>query len=209
MLSAKQLFVSAIPRRNPKTPQDWLHASSIKNIRLFTGNCPGQTQEKQRRHHVSKEKNKTILESDFTPEKRAHLIQSIATTARLNEKGLIHNAARNPKRKFRNVAKEDTPTRNPKQEFRNVAPDTTARNPKQELRNVATVLPEIKHARKYVEKGNEILRTENESKRMSVVMFNDVDIKSEARDNKRLTSNENMHLRAKRPSTPKTTRKRC
>ena len=44
---------------------------------------------------------------------------------------------------------------------------------------------------KYVEKGNETLRTENESKRMSVAMFHDVDVKTEARDNKRLTSKEN------------------
>ena len=69
--------------------------------------------------------------------------------------------------------------------------DTAARNPKQELRNVATVLPAIKHAGKYVEKGNEALRTKNESKRISVVMFHDVNVKSEARDNKRLTSKEN------------------
>ena len=140
MLSVRQLFVSATPKRHSETPQEWLHASSIKKNKLFTGNCPGQTQEKQRRHHISKEKNETILESEFTPEKKAHLIQSIATTARLYEKGLIHNAARSPKQEFRNVAKEDTPTRNPKQEFRNVARCTAARNPKQELRNVATVL---------------------------------------------------------------------
>ena len=44
---------------------------------------------------------------------------------------------------------------------------------------------------KYVEKGNETRRTENESKRMSVAMFHDVNVKSEARDNKRLTSKEN------------------
>ena len=64
------------------------------------------------------------MESEFTPEKWAHL------TARLNEKGLIHNVARNPKQEFRNVAKDDTPTRNPKQEFRNVARYTAVRNPK-------------------------------------------------------------------------------
>ena len=60
-----------------------------------------------------------------------------------------------------------------------------------ELRNVATVLLATKHAGKYVEEGNETLRTENESKRMSAAMFHDVDVKSEARDNKRLTSKEN------------------
>ena len=63
------------------------------------------------------------MELEFTPEKWPHLMQFIATTARLNEKGLMHDATRNPKQEFRNVVKEsakDTPTRNPKQEFRNV-----------------------------------------------------------------------------------------
>ena len=35
--------------------------------------------------------------------------------------------------------------------------NTAARNPKQDFRNVATVVPAIKHARKYVEKGNKTL----------------------------------------------------
>ena len=143
MLSMKQLCVSAIPRRNPETPQDWLHASSIKKNKLFTGNCPGQTQEKQRRHHISKEKNKTILESEFTPEKWAHLIQSIATTARLNEKGLCNpQCSQEPEtavlKRFEKIDKKNTPTTNRKQEFRkNVARDTAATNPKQGFRNVA------------------------------------------------------------------------
>ena len=106
------------------------------------------------------------MELEFTPEKWPHLMQFIATAARLNEKGLIHDATRNSKQEFRNVAKEsakDTPTRNPKQEFRNVARDTTARNLKQELRNVATGVPAIEYAGKYVEKGNETLCTKNEN----------------------------------------------
>ena len=91
-------------------------------------------------------------------------MQCIAAAARLNEKCLIHDATRNPKQEFRNVAKEsvkDTPTRNPKQDFRNVAQKTAARNPKQGFRNVAIVLPPIKHARKYIEKDNETLHTKN------------------------------------------------
>jgi hypothetical protein len=62
-----------------------------------------------------------------------------------NEKGLVHDATRNPKQEFRNVARESTKShdaaRNPKQEFRNVARESTkshdaARNPKQEFRSV-------------------------------------------------------------------------
>ena len=65
MLSAKQFFVPTIPRRNPKTPLDWLHISLIKKNKLFTGNGPGENQEKQRRNHDSKEKNKTNAKQDF------------------------------------------------------------------------------------------------------------------------------------------------
>ena len=48
------------------------------------------------------------------------------------------------------------------------------RNSKQKFRNVATVVRVIKHAGKYVKKGNKTLRTKNESERMSVAMFHDV-----------------------------------
>ena len=186
MLSMKQLFVPAIPRRNLETPQE--HSSSIENNKIFTGNGPGKTQKKQRRNHISKEKK---LESEFTPERWAHLMQFFAATARFNEKGLINDATRNPKQEFRNVTKEYTPTRNPRQDFWNVARDTAARKPKQEFRNVVTVVPEIEYAGKYIDKGNETLRTKEESERMPVAMFHGVDIKIEARDNKRLTSKEN------------------
>ena len=87
-----QLFVPEILRRKLKTPQEY--ASSIKKNKLFTGNGPSKTQKKQRRNHTSKELNKTMLESEFTPEKWAHLMQFIATTTRLNEKGLIHDTLR-------------------------------------------------------------------------------------------------------------------
>ena len=121
----------------------------------------------------------------------------------VNEKGPIHNAARNPKQEFRNVAKEspkDTPTRNPKQEFQNFARDTAAKNPKQEFRNVAKVVPAIEYAGRHVEKGNKTLRTKNESESMSVVIFHDADVKNKTRDSKRLTSKKNkgketLHLK--------------
>ena len=95
------------------------------------------------------------MESEFTPEKWAYLIQPIATNERLNEKDQIHNAARNPKQEFRNIVKEpakDTPTRNPKQEFQIIARDTAARNQKQEFQNVATAVPAIWYAGRYVKK---------------------------------------------------------
>ena len=139
------------------------------------------------------------MKSEFTPEKWAHLHQLVAMTAHLNKKGIIHDATRNSKHEFRNDAKESakyTPTRNPKQEFRNVAQNTAARNPKQEFRNVATVFPATEHTGKYVEKDNKTLSTKNESKRMSVAMFHGVDIKSETRDNKRVTSKENKDQEA-------------
>ena len=67
-------------------------------VRLFQqerqalhGNESSQNQEKQRRNYISKENNNEILKSEFTPKKWAYLIQFVATTARLNEKGLIHN----------------------------------------------------------------------------------------------------------------------
>ena len=92
----------------------------------------------------------------------------------VNEKGTIHDAARNPKQEFRNIVKEpakDTPTRNPKQEFQIIARDTAARNQKQEFQNVATAVPSIKYAGRYAEKGNETLRTKNESESMSVAIY--------------------------------------
>ena len=129
----------------------------------------------------------------FTPEKWAYLKPLfVAMTTRLSKKGsLIHDAARDPKQEFRNVASESArrmPTRSEKK-FRNVARETAARNPREEFRNVATVVPAIKHAGRHVEKGNETLRAKNESESMSVAIFHDV--KNEARDNKRLTSKKN------------------
>ena len=76
----------------------------------------------------------------------ALLVQS-SNTSRESTKS--HDAARNPKEEFRNVAKESRARRKPKnqgrnpiQEFRNVARESTkshnaARNPKQEFRHVA------------------------------------------------------------------------
>ena len=95
----------------------------------------------------------------------------------VNEKGTIHDAARNPKQEFRNIAKEpakDTSTWNPKQEFQNIVRDTAARHTRQDFRNIATVVPAIEHARKYVEKGNKTLRTKNESKRMQYCAWGSV-----------------------------------
>ena len=85
MLSAKLFFVPAIPRRNPKTSLNWLHPYLIKKNKLFTANGPAELQEKQRRNHASKEEKNTVLESEFTSEKWAYLIQSIATTAHKSE----------------------------------------------------------------------------------------------------------------------------
>ena len=190
----KTAFVSTIPRRNLEMPQDWLHATSIEKNKLFTGNGPSKTQEKQRRDHISNQKNNEILNLKFTPEKWVHLHQFVVMITHLNEKGPIRDATRNPQQDFRDVAKEsvrDMPTRNPNQEFRNLARNAAARDPNQALRNVAIVVPAIKYAGKYAEKGNETLCAKNESERMSVVTFHDVDVIHEARDNERLTPKKN------------------
>ena len=73
MLSMKQFFVPAIVRRNPRTPREWLRAFSIKKNKLFTSNDLGQVQKKQRRSHISKQKNNAISKLEFTLEKLAHL----------------------------------------------------------------------------------------------------------------------------------------
>ena len=46
-------------------------------------------------------------------------------------------------------------------------------------------------AKKYVERGNEILRTKNKNKRMLVIIFQGIDIKRETRRNKWVTSKKN------------------
>ena len=81
-------------------PRDLLCATSNKKDKLFTGNEPGRNQEKQRRNHISKEKNNEVLKSEFMLKKWAHLIQFVVTTARLNEKGLMHNVPRNLKQEL-------------------------------------------------------------------------------------------------------------
>ena len=167
-----------------------MHASPIKRDKPFTGNGPGQTQEKQRRHHISKEKNKTILKLRFTPEKWAYLKPLfVAMTTRLSKKGsLIHDAARDPKQEFRNVASESArrmPTRSEKK-FRNVARETAARNPREEFRNVATVVPAIKHAGEYVEKE----------------MLASIEVKSEVRKAEWLTSHD-KNIASARPDVSK------
>ena len=49
---------------------------------------------------------------------------------------------------------------------------------------------ERSRACRYVEKGNETLRTKNESKKKSVTIFYDVDVKNELRDPERLNSHD-------------------
>ena len=63
--------------------------------------------------------------------------------------------------------------------------EVVPRNPKQEFRNPAVFAPAVDLAEKYVEKGHESLRTENESEKVSVTSIN---VKSEARNSKWLTS---------------------
>ena len=47
----------------------------------------------------------------------------------------------------------------------------------------------------YVDQGNETLRTNNKSKRTSVTIYHDVDVKSETRDPERLTPyNKNIAI---------------
>ena len=111
MLIVNWLFVSAISRRNPRTPRKLLHAPPIKKKKLSTGNGPGQAKGTRRQKQIRKKKNETILKSEVTPEKWAYLV---AMNARISKK----NAIRNPKQEFRNVAGEltgDTPTRNKKE----------------------------------------------------------------------------------------------
>ena len=67
----------------------------------------------------------------------------------------------------------------------------TAQNKFETSRDQSSTAKMARDNDEYVEKSNETLRTKNESKRMSVAMFHDVDVKTEARDNKRLTSTDN------------------
>ena len=148
---------------------------------------------KQFRGQASKQ-SKAVLKLDPAPEPTKTTSvknpkQEFRNVARESTKS--HDAARNPKKEFRNVARESRARRKPtknKKEFRNVA---QARNTNQEFRKVAVIAPAIKDDGKYVEKDNEILRTKNDSKRMLLKIFHDIEVKSEAGDRKRLTSKNN------------------
>ena len=78
-----------------------------------------------------------------------------------------------------------------------------ARNPKQEFQKFTRYIPAIKLAWQYAEKGNKTLRTKNKSEKMSVTIFRGIYVKSESRDNKRLTSKkskdkETLHTKDKK-----------
>ena len=94
--------------------------STGKN-KLFTGNGAGKTHKKQSGTILVKRRTKQFWNQNSRQRSGLTSCNSLVTTTRLNEKGLLHDATRNPTQEFQNVAKEDTPTRNPKQEFRNVA----------------------------------------------------------------------------------------